>query len=99
MKITFLLNNDKVNKYTSYVYYYQWDIYLNKTDNIDRIAEVLFLCSYALLFRADNTDWDSLMFILLFNNMYFTLEVHMGFLWCIELPPPKKKVLENEKLN
>jgi hypothetical protein len=76
--MTFLLINDKVNKYTSYVYYYQWDIYLNKKDNIDRIVEVLFPC---------------LIFILLFHNMYITLEVHMGFLWCIELPsPPKKKL-------
>jgi hypothetical protein len=90
--MTFLLNNNKVNKYTSYVYYYQWDIYLNKKDNIDRIAEVLFLCPYALLFGVDNADWDSLMFILLFNNMYFTLEVHMGFLWWIEFSPPQKKI-------
>jgi hypothetical protein len=35
-----------------------------------------------------------LMFILLFHNMYITLEVHKGFLWCIELPTPKK----NKKL-
>jgi peptidoglycan biosynthesis protein MviN/MurJ (putative lipid II flippase) len=50
-----------------------------KKDNIVRIVEVLFPC---------------LMFILLFHNMYITLEVHKGFLWCIELPTPKK----NKKL-
>jgi hypothetical protein len=61
-------------------------------DNIDRIAEVLFACSYALLYGVDNIDWDSLMFILLFHNMYITFEVYLGFLWCIELPPPQKKI-------
>ena len=54
--MTILLNNDKVNKYTSYVYHYQWDIYLNKKDNIDRNAEVLFPCLYALQYGVDNTD-------------------------------------------
>ena len=62
-------------------------------DNIDRIAEVLFLCPYALLFGVDNADWDSLMFILLFHNLYITFAVYLGFLWCIELPPPPKKNL------
>ena len=97
--MTFLLNIDKVIKHTSYVYYYQWDIYLNKKDNIDRIAEVMFPCPCALLFGVDNTDWQSNVYIVFQQYvLYFRGSYGVYMMNRITSPHPPKKSFEKYKI-